>query len=96
VGLIGSPPEFNPPEILGGTQARYEGFFEVGSTTGLFFASWASPLATDGSLFLRGVVGEGPNFVFADAVIVPEPAAGLLLWGAWIALAARSALRARA
>lgn len=62
-----------------------------GETSNEFFVSYASPIATDGSLELFFQAGEGVSFARATALVVPEPGTSLLLAVGTGLIAARSA-----
>jgi hypothetical protein len=57
----------------------FTGIVDEGTTSDRFFVSYASPIATDGSLELFFRAGEGITFADGTALIVPEPGTALLL-----------------
>ena len=77
----GVDPDFNLTEgfIQAGNSAIFTGGVDEGTTSDLFFVSYASPLATDGSLELFFRAGEGITFADGTALVVPEPGTALLL-----------------
>lgn len=80
----GIPPDVNLDEgVIVGNTAHFQGLVDEGSSSDLFFVSYASPIATDGSLELFFRAGSGVNLADGLALIVPEPGmAGLLALGA--------------
>lgn len=91
----GIPPDFNLDEgTISGSSALFTGLIDEGTTSDLFFVSYASPLATDGSLELFFRAGEGITFADGFALIVPEPGTALLL-GLGGALAAARWMRSQ-
>jgi hypothetical protein len=88
----GIDPDSNLDEgdIRADNSVLFLGTVDEGTTSDRFFVSYASPLATDGSLELLFVAGEAVNLVQGVALIVPEPGTVLLLTLAKALTAARS------
>lgn len=76
----GIDPDFNLDQgQIRFDSAYFTGTVDEGTTSDLFFVSYAGPLATDGSLELRFLAGEAVNIADGTALIVPEPGIALLL-----------------
>jgi hypothetical protein len=80
---VGTPTNLSLFSLAG---IQFRGGVPELTSSDLFFVSYASPVAADGSLELRFVAGEAVTFVAGSALVVPEPRTALLF-----ALAAASA-----
>jgi hypothetical protein len=75
-GIVGTPTNLSLFSLAG---IQFRGGVPELTSSDLFFVSYASPVAADGSLELRFVAGEGVTFVAGSALVVPEAGPALLL-----------------
>jgi hypothetical protein len=93
IGIV--PPETNlSADLIGPTGlAQFGASLGEGETSNAFFVSYPGPLAADGSLQIRVAAGEGVNFAFGTALVIPEPTGTLLIALGGIPLLARRSRR---